>query len=269
MANYTLTYSDKVKGWPSFYSFYPEKMIGMNQHLYSFSGGDIWKHNTNETRNNFYGVQGTSIVSSVFNDQPLENKLFKTISLEADSAWLTNANTDIQANGLINKEWYVKKEGAWFSFIRSNGPSGSSTDESQWELRSLNGIGQSTSVAGTALAPQVNFATSIDIGNKLSTGDSMYFLQSPYTTPEFAGILSAITVDKKSSTPVNRITIDASVSGVVTPIPIQDAIWMFIQNPIAESNGLLGHYMEFTLTNDDTTATELIAVKSEVMKSYP
>jgi len=28
MANYTLTYSESAQGWPSFYSYYPDFMIG-------------------------------------------------------------------------------------------------------------------------------------------------------------------------------------------------------------------------------------------------
>ena len=30
MAEYTLTYSAGVEGWPSFYSYVPDWMIGMN-----------------------------------------------------------------------------------------------------------------------------------------------------------------------------------------------------------------------------------------------
>ena len=32
---------------------------------------------------------------------------------------------------------------------------------------------------------------------------------------------------------------------------------------------LLGHYLIFTLINESTNSTELFAVESEVMKSYP
>ena len=56
MPNYTLTYSPPAEGWPSFYSFEPEWIQGMNQYLYTFSGGNIFRHNTNEVRNNFYGT---------------------------------------------------------------------------------------------------------------------------------------------------------------------------------------------------------------------
>lgn len=266
MPNYTLTYSDLVKGWPSFYSYFPERMIGMNQYLYSFNNGDIWRHNTNENRNNFYGQQFTSKLMSVINDNPLSRKLFKTMTLESDQPWSVSMSTDIQSNGLIEVAWFAEKEGAWFAFIRNNGPTDASTDETQWELRSLNGIAQSSSVTGTVDAPQVNFPISIDIGTKLSTGDALYYLEPPYDTPVFAGTVTSKNVDKKQG--INNVFIDATVTGT-SPIPIQDAYYMYIQNPIAESNGMLGSYLEFEIENSSTEATEIIAVKSEIMPSNP
>jgi len=119
MANYTLTYAEGSKGWVSFYSYNPDWMIGMNNYFYTFKGGNIWRHNTNETRNNFYGVQYNSRIVSVINDRPLENKLFKTINIEGDDTWDATLQTDIQTTGFINAEWFEKKEGAYFSFFRN------------------------------------------------------------------------------------------------------------------------------------------------------
>ena len=84
MPNYTLTYSPPAEGWPSFYSFEPEWIQGMNQYLYTFSGGNIFRHNTNEVRNNFYGTQFNSTIQSVFNDEPIVNKIFKTLAIEGN-----------------------------------------------------------------------------------------------------------------------------------------------------------------------------------------
>ena len=95
MANYTLTYSENSNGWPSFYSYVPEYMIGMNNYFYSFSVGNMYRHNTNAVRNNYYGVQSYSSMSSVFNEHPLETKLFKTLNLESDQAWDATLTTDI------------------------------------------------------------------------------------------------------------------------------------------------------------------------------
>ena len=47
------------------------------------------------------------------------------------------------------------------------------------------------------------------------------------------------------------------------------AFILYIKNPIAESHGVLGHYCIFELENTSTTPTELFAVESDIMKSYP
>ena len=66
----TLSYNNDSKGWPSFYTYYPDYMIGMNSFFYSFKGGNLFRHNTNTLRNNYYGVQGESSITSVFNPKP-------------------------------------------------------------------------------------------------------------------------------------------------------------------------------------------------------
>ena len=263
---YTLTYSDSVKGWPSFYSYYPDWTIGMNNYFYSFKGGNLYRHNTNEVRNNFYNVQHNSTLTSVFNEQPLENKLFKTINLESDSSWSVTLDSDIQTGATIDSTWFEKKEGAWFAYIRNNGTQPAGSDE--YSMRSVNGIGRSSSVSIVGTSTIINFATNplIEIGSDIAVGDIVYYAPPPYTSIEMAGQVIAINIDLQNAT--NNIVIDNSISGAVT-IPIQDGFIMYIKNQQAESNGVLGHYCQFTITNTDTTATELFAVESEVMKSYP
>jgi len=265
--NYTLTYSQSSKGFPSFYSFYPDWMIGMNNYFYSFKGGNLYRHNVNETRNNYYGVQYNSQLTSVFNESPLENKLFKTINLQSDSSWDAVLETNIQTSGYIEKAWFVKKEGVWFAFVRNNGLTATSTNE--YALRSVNGIGKSQSITGASSAPEISFSITplVSIGSILSVGDTAYFSVPPYTTPQLAGTVTSINVDLPNG--INSITLDATLAGSVTPIPIQNPYIMFIKNAVAESHGVLGHYCTFTITNNDTTATELFAVESEAIKSYP
>ena len=107
--NYTLTYSESSKGFPSFYSYTPDWMIGMNNYFYSFNGGNMYRHNVNTTRNNYYGAQYNSTISSVFNENPLENKIFKTINLESNSSWSAILKSDIETSGFIEKTFFVKK----------------------------------------------------------------------------------------------------------------------------------------------------------------
>ena len=263
---YTLTYSDNVKGWASFYSYFPDWMLGMNNYFYSFKAGNLYRHNTNELRNNYYNVQYNSQITSVFNDQPLENKLFKTINLESDSAWTITLDSDIQTGASIDYSWFEKKEGAWFAYVRNNGTLPAAAKE--YPMRSANGIGRSTSVSIVGTSTIINFATNplVEIGSDIAVGDIVYYSPPPYNSIEMAGQVTAINIDLQNAT--NNIVIDNSISGAVA-IPIQDGFIMYIKNQQAESNGVLGHYCEFTITNTDTTATELFAVESEVMKSYP
>ena len=51
MAYRTLTYSETSQGFPSFYSYQPESILGMNNYLYTFNGGNLYRHNTNPLYN--------------------------------------------------------------------------------------------------------------------------------------------------------------------------------------------------------------------------
>lgn len=276
--NYTLTYSETSQGFPSFYSYEPDWMIGMNQFFYTFNGGNLYRHNTNNTHNTYYGTTYPSTITSIFNEAPLENKIFKTLNLESDESWDAVLTSDIQTTGVISEQWFEKKEYAWFAFVRSDGPTGANTDESQFELRSLNGISRSTSVGGAAAAYEINFALTINIGSIVSVGDYLYYAVPPYEVPIFAGQIIGINVNKVNG--LNQLVVnsvqdqqgDAFTPPATNPIPIQDAYFLYIKNPIAESHGILGHYCEFTLTlpvGKATNPTELFAVESEVMKSFP
>lgn len=277
MPNYTLTFSETSKGWPSFYSYYPDFMIGMNNYFYSFKGGNIWRHNTNDTRNNFYGVQYNSIMTSVINQNPLENKLFKTIHLESDAAWSGTFISDQQTTGFIDSSYFEQKEGDWFAFIRNSGATPANPDE--YALRSLNGLANSISIdTTTPTAVIVNFPLTqtnqntgavsvLDIDSILSTGDSLYNATIPVVnaTPTYIGVVTSVEVDLPNN--INRIIVDTTAPGSL-PVGAVN-FYLFIKNQVAESHGILGHFMEFTITNTDTTPTELFAVESEVMKSFP
>jgi hypothetical protein len=268
MSNYTLTYDDGVTGWTSFFSFYPDWMIGMNQFFYTFKGGNLYRHNVNPVRNNFYGVQYTSRIQSVFNDAPLENKLFKTLNLEGDHAWEAEIETDIQTTGFINKTWFEKKEASWYAFIRNAGTTPATAGQ-EFPLRSLNGIGRSVSInTAVPAAVVINFSISplVSIGNIVSIGDNLYSAPPPYSTPVFIGKITDVVQNYPSGQ--NFIVVDTTVPSGSLP-SIATAYYLYIKNSIAESHGVLGHYCIFTIENNNTDKTELFAVESDVMKSFP
>jgi hypothetical protein len=270
--NYTLTYSEGVAGWVSFYSYYPDWIIGMNNFLYTFKGGNLYKHNVNASRNTFYqpwwtqsgnpsGAFTPTRLQSVFNTSVLENKLFKTINLEGDATWSAQLITDLQFSGFINAEWFEKKEAVYYAFVRNN-------TIGELALRSLNGIGNSLTVLGSGTTNgRINFSINplIEIGSIISIGDYVYF-GTP--TPQFAGEVTAINIDLPGG--VNQLVINnAMISPPSIPIPGNVNFFFYIKNSVAESHGVLGHYCNFTITNSDSSKIELLAIESEVMKSFP
>lgn len=276
--DYTLTYSEAVQGFPSFYSYYPDWMIGMNNYFYTFKGGDLYRHNVNPLRNTFYqdyfvkiGQPNEafypSLMKSVFNDAPLENKLFKTINIEGDAAWGATLETDIQTTGFIDSSWFELKEGAYFAFVRNSGTTPASPSE--YPLRSMNGIGNCDSINIISLT-QIEFIYQISpspiaIGSIVSVGDLLYYTNN-VGTPLLCGSITNIVVDYPSN--INKIVVNPSILGGSTPVDPAPYTFYF-KNSVAESHGVLGHYCVFTLENLNSDKVELFTLESSVMKSYP
>jgi hypothetical protein len=262
---YTLTFNAESKGWPSFYSFIPEKMIGMNNYFYTFKGGNLYRHNTNSIHNNFYGVQYDSTLTSVFNDGPLENKLFKAINLEGDARWDMQLSSDIQTTGFIDATYFEKKEGTFYAFVRNSGEVPAEADE--YVLRSVNGIGNSNSVVIDGTTTTYNFSISplISIGSIISVGDYLYYIEVGGTALLLGGVVTEINIDLPNG--INNLVVDTSTIGEnpTTETPFV----MYVKNAVAESHGILGHYCVFEMQNSSTGKVELFTVDAEVMKSFP
>ena len=270
----TLSYSQEAQGWPSFYSYCADYMIGMNGYFYTFSGGNLYRHNTNPIRNNYYGVQYNSSITGVLNVEPKTIKLFKTMSYESDDVWAcTSLFTDLGSGSML-ATYFQQKEGEWFTFLREN------AGTKNYRQRSVNGIGVCTNVTGPINAVVVTFGVSI--GSILSIGDFIYTstitlpgvpppgtpqAAATGTQPVYSGQVTA--VDRVN----NTITFDTTVPEIGTgafgvPPVIGDGI-VFFKNVVAESHGARGYYMQFTLENTNIQPVELFAVGSSVMKSFP
>ena len=266
-SNQTVTYSESVQGFPSFYSYIPEKILGMNGFLYTFKNGKLYQHNDNTVqRNEYYGVTFPSTITSVFNEAPLENKIFKSIGIQSDDNWGATVTSDIQTTGFITNSFFVKKEGAWFAYLRNNEANPISAE---FPLRSVQGIGVQSLRTGVGTNNCViTFPAGVPLPSGImpgtSVGDIVYFTVAPFNTvmtPAKAG--EVLSVNRAN----NTITLDNTSTNL--PATGTDAYIMLIKNSIAESHGILGHYAEFTLTNTNTVAVELFAVDSDIMKSFP
>jgi hypothetical protein len=162
--------------------------------------------------------------------------------------------------------WFEKKEGAWFAYLRQRGEVPAL--EGQYAMRSANGIGKTSSVAILQGTTTLSFSTNplVSIGNFISVGDYVYHSLPQYTDISYGGIVVQVNVDLQNG--INQLIVSTTSANTVA-FPLNDPYIMFIKSSEAESHGLLGHYCLFTITNYNTQATELFAVESDVMKSYP
>lgn len=264
MANYTLTYSENSKGFPSFYSYFPDYMIGMNNYLYSFKNGQLYRHNTNAIRNSYYGTTYNSTIKTVINEAPLDNKLFKTLNLESTDAWSAEILTDVAAqDSTINSTSFEKKEGNYFAYVRTNGvdATGTTLTESDYKSRTIGGLGNNEGFVLSGGVLTVRFPQSTWDG-MVSIGDFLYTVSTGQTTANFVFQITNIVFDNAA----NQVKV-LGTGGSVTV----GNFCLYAKNSVAESLGVMGHYAEITLTlpSTVTTSSELFAIESELMKSYP
>ena len=266
MANYTLTYSPALEGWTSFHSYFPEWMENMNSFMYTFKNGEMWKHNTNATRNRWYNVNYPSSVTVLFNDSPNESKMFKTLSYDSGHRWGATVITDLSA-GSMDSSYFEEKEGDFFTYIRRN------TGTVDFKALSTQGIGK---VALSTIDPVTGYR-SVFFAFEIPNSISIFDVPIPPTLPSGGDVLyivDAITSVIKLVGNVDDIINDPSTGNrIVVNIPanavnINDFAYV-IKNAVAESYGARGYYMETTLTNSDTVAVELFAISSQIFKSYP
>jgi len=86
----TLSYKHKEGVWASKYSFIPSNYASIGNTLYSFyenENGLAWKHNVNDTRNLFYGVQYNSMFEVVSNFNPSMIKTYEALGIEGNGDW--------------------------------------------------------------------------------------------------------------------------------------------------------------------------------------
>ena len=247
---YTLTYSESVQGWPSFYSFYPEMMVGMNNYFYSFKGGNLYRHNTGTQRNTYYDAltPDASTITGVINDSPSTVKKFKTISLESTAAWDCTVVSDLES-GYIDSTWFSLKEGDYYGFIRRN------QDDNVFEARSAQGIGSVDTVdSSVTTAVELNFT--FTISSMISVGDKIYKLVGG--NPTVVGLITSISGF--------QIIVDASASGI---IPVAGDYLFCVKDNKAESYGTTGYFLKYTLSLATPNFVEIFGIGSSLFKSFP
>ena len=239
----TITHSEKNKGWTSFWEYFPDGFLNLNNKFLTIKNGQLWlqNDNTNEVKNNFYGEQKKTTIKTVFNDAMAEDKIFKTLVQESNEKWRAILKTNL-TEGEIKQAEFNTRESRQFSFIRGNEASGN------LHGNTAQGIGVIVSVATT----NITYSTIPDL---ISIGDVLYQLNG--STQE---IIGTITIINRNT---NIITVNA-----ITTTPVIGLYSFALKNSRVEGEEMRGYYMEVTLENEDTTDGELFAISTNSVKSY-
>jgi len=113
--DFTVAYNFRRDLWTSFYSFVGEGYAELNNVLYSFKDGKAYSHNTNSSRNSFYGTTYTSKIEIVSNQNPSMVKAWEALNLEGDTAWDFTAYTTDQTTSKVTS--LSKRERLFYSHI--------------------------------------------------------------------------------------------------------------------------------------------------------
>jgi len=247
----TVSFSDNTKGWVSFHSYQPEWMERLGSDFYSFKNGNIYKHDTNTVRNEFYGVTYSTSVTFSANKAPSDVKVFKTLKLETNSdGWYADLDSEMEEGevGTSSNLKFVDKESLRYGYIRRK-----ANDDLNFNELSITGIGELTSSNGNDYTFTSTIPNQISANNADNVGgDELYFDDG---TTQRVGTISAI--NGKVITVVS--TVNAPGSG---------DFCFVVKDAQAESYGLRGYYSKIKLTNDSTNFVELFASNAEVFKSY-
>lgn len=241
--NKTLTFDEKVKGWTSFHSYFPDFMVGMNNKFFSFNNGELYEHHSdNVARNNYYGTQYSSKISVMINDAPSDIKELQTLGLEGNASWdavlkAFVSNSDDTIESTIASSEFVQKEGKWYAYARRNESSGAFDSKSTYGLGTISDLTATTFVLNGG-------STSLCIGDTIVRGSNSSQI----------GVITDIDGD--------LITLDTT-AGLVNGDYV-----VGMKDSRIEGGNLRGYVIRVDLENDAIGAIELFSINAEVMKSF-
>jgi hypothetical protein len=113
----TISFSEPLNKWTTYYSFLPEFIEKVNTKMVSFKDGALYVHGANSTYNNFYGVQYNSQLKFISNESPSVPKLFRNHAAEGSLWYAKEMDTpEGQHTELLTTD-YENRENVWYAVI--------------------------------------------------------------------------------------------------------------------------------------------------------
>ena len=263
---FTLGWDTDDSVWNSKYSFVPEAITTLDDTMYSFKGGAMYKHSEEADRTTYYGAASPagSVVEVVSAYNPSMVKAYESISIEGTDAWAGDLSNTDQATNISNTPAtvdgvtypygdYEKKERNFYAYVpRDN----SSNTLSGGNITNLSGTSEVYALGEIAQfnVTNITFTSPINdipfpIGANLYkvSGDQLY----PYTY-NVAGVSGTNTIETTSAT-----------NGTA----VGDIVVAISPNSIIEGDQMRDYFMKIRLSNSNIDEVELYAVNAVYAQS--
>jgi hypothetical protein len=124
----TIAFAKEKNRWVEHYDWHPECVGSANIGVVSYKNGELYVHDTNETYNNFYGVQYDSEITFISNEDPSSKKVYQDIYTESTHAWSVEAsNNKGQATSLETTD-FEEIEGVFYAALLKDSNTPNVTD---------------------------------------------------------------------------------------------------------------------------------------------
>ena len=255
---FTVAYGTSDKAWTTRYSFVPESIVSLNNDLYTFKSGKIYKHSESVNRNTYYGGSvAESIVETIANGAPSAIKSFESLSIEGNAAWAAVISTTNQTATLAgtvfvdsdttpNNVWR-EKEGFYYAAIHGDTSSHGSTISSVTSTSEIFPLG--------VVASDVTGAASVTFDNAISS--IAFPLGSTATVYKLNGSqLTSLSVYPVSIDSDNSITLSGNVT-----VSSGDTL-IVVGDSSIEGDQIRDYFAKIKLTKSSADPIELYAVNT-------
>ena len=258
---FTLGWDTEDSVWNSKYSFVPEAITTLDDTMYSFKGGAMYKHSEAADRTTYYGAEtpAGSVVEVVSAYNPSMVKAYESISLEGTDAWagaLSNtdqstaiSSTSVTVDGTLYPYGdYEKKERNFYAYVPRDNSANTLSGPNITNLSGTSEVYVLGEIASFNIL-NITFTTPINdipfpIGANLYKVGGGGFMPYTYSVTNVSG---TNTIDVSSAT--NATTVG-------------DIVVAISANSIIEGDQMRDYFMKIRLSNSNPGEVELYAVNA-------
>jgi hypothetical protein len=255
----TIAYDMEDKVWNTRYSYLPEAYEHLDNFLYTFKGGFMYRHTESAVRMNYFGDQYTCSLKlvSAFNNSMV--KTAEAFSIEGNSPWAFKFSTSGQTLSetiTVPGSRLELKESMYYAYVPRVSSSGSSSNWTTIGVVSATGTWTSGAVSGITLDFSAPITSTFQSSGNITMGHIGINIPGPNVFyPASSGSLGFQSIIRDGE---SRVRLGDYVSGVTFVNPI-GSIFVVASNPSIDGDPVRGPFFVIDVTNSANTPIEAYA----------